>query len=239
MPTVVKSTAIKSIIMCLLITCYTTGAIGETEKCAAPQPHCQALALFHQASNKNQQGQWFEAAELAQQAINNAAIDGILPYTILCLSLSDESYNSTVDFVPCPRQAPYTANALLSQIKQRHPPQPYVFVSFAQASEDTGHANPSSMPKTSALNGWQINDYRQQNKRLITKFMVGNGGETAMSAVELTLTDDAGHQINQTIPHIKAKQVWPQNLSRPEFSPLFTVDLTEKDGFGITNERSK
>jgi hypothetical protein len=207
-------------------------AAAEQEECTEPKNHCTALSLFEQATKANKKGQWRQAAALASQAIGNAAIDGQLEYKVLCLSLEDEGYVSDIVFVPCDRFSAYSPNALLSLIKNDHPPKPYVFVSFA-AQEDT--VQNKSLPS----NGWQVSDY-QQNEAQVSQVLVGNVGETALSRVYLILTDEAGSEINQSTAHIKAGGQWTQEgqevLAQAKgmvFTRSFTVNLSEKDGFGF------
>lgn len=207
----------------ILLLIFTTSATAEQEECTEPKNHCTALTLFEQATKANRQGQWREAAGLASRAIGNAAIDGKLEYKVLCLSLEDEGYVSDIVFVPCDRFSSYSPNALLSLIKNDHPPKPFVFVSFAAKSENTPN------------NGWQVSDYKQHEAQ-VSRFVVGNVGETALNGVYLILTDAAGNRINQSTAHIKAGGLWQQALTQATnvvFTRPFTVNLSEKDGFGF------
>jgi hypothetical protein len=207
---------------------FATLAVAEQEECTEPKNHCTALTLFEQATKANREGQWRQAATLAIQAIGNVPVDALLEHKVLCLSLEDEGYVSDIVFVPCQRFSPYSPNALLSLIKNDHPPKPYVFVGFAQQNgllQDHNVVN----------GGWQVNDY-QQHEGQISRFVVGNAGETALTGVYLILTDATGNQINQSTAYINAQSHWQQALTQATgvaFTRPFTVNLSEKDGFGF------
>lgn len=204
-------------------------ATAEQEECTEPKNHCTALLIFEQATKANKQGNWREAATLASQAMSHVSLDSLLQYKVLCLSLEDEGYVSDIVFVPCDRFSPYSPNALVSQIKKDHPPIPYVFVSFAEQNDT--FQNDTFQNKLSPNSGWQVSDY-QHPKAKASRFAVGNAGETALSGVYLILTDEAGNKISQSAAHIKAGDQWTQAMD-VAFTQSFTVNLSEKDGFGL------
>ncbi|NQZ09061.1 MAG: hypothetical protein HRT35_18040 [Algicola sp.] len=108
-------------------------------------------------------------------------------------------------------------------IKNAPPLKPYVFVSFAAKAHNVENS------------GWQVSDYHQHEAQ-ISRFAVGNAGETALTGVYLILTDTAGNQINQSTVHINAHSHWQQVLTPATgmaFTRPFTVNLSEKDGFGF------
>lgn len=216
------------IISCLLI--FT--AHGAGEPCHEPQAHCQALELYQQATkmwqqSKRQRGNgknsWHNAAQSAQQAIDLVATDKRLPFTVLCLSLQNDAYISEVIFVPCKRSAPYKANALLTEIKQQHPPKPYVFVSFKSPTDIAENA----------LSGWQVNQQAAETLA-VSSFTIGNSGQTPLSKISLSIKDGQNPFITSQTTMLKPQQKWTQQIDNQNLSRQFTLQLREKDQFNIT-----
>lgn len=187
----------------------------DKEECAEPAQICKALAWYVEAKNKHLQGDWRGAAMLAERAVLAEKVDGDLNYKVECISLEDEGYVSTLVIDLCDRFASYYPNGLLAQIKQAHPPQPYVFVTFKHQQ-----------------NGWRVTD-QQAAAAVANQLVVGNGGGSAMEAIKLLVTDSSGNRIEYDRARINATEHWTQQLNRPELTRNLTINLVEKDGFGV------